>query len=137
MPGSPGPSSGPLARGVLSRSSMKFLCLAYGSEADWQMLTAQQQQNLLQQDTVLRQRGDLVAAVEDCVTVVQAWDGSPRTSPMSISLARWPLAGFSIIDAADVAEAIRLVTNTPCARAGGAVEIRPISLSNDIGGRAG
>ncbi len=41
-----------------------------------------------------------------------------------------PLAGFGVIEAADLDEAVRLVAGTPCARALGAVEIRPISVMN-------
>jgi hypothetical protein len=115
---------------------MKFLCLAYGSEADWNVLPRQQQEELLAQDEVLRRRGDLVGALGDDVTVVQAWEGTPQTSNNPVSLARWPLAGFGIIEAADVDEAVRLVANTPCARAGGAIELRPILANNDVGGRA-
>ena len=37
-----------------------------------------------------------------------------------------PLAGFSIIEAEDVDEVVRLVSNTPCARAEGVIEIRPL-----------
>jgi hypothetical protein len=36
-----------------------------------------------------------------------------------------PLAGFSVIEAQDVEEVVRLVSNTPCARARGVIEIRP------------
>jgi hypothetical protein len=36
------------------------------------------------------------------------------------------LAGFSLIEAADLEEAIRLVADTPCARAKGAVELWPV-----------
>ena len=36
-----------------------------------------------------------------------------------------PLAGFSIIEAETIEEVIQLVANTPCARARGAIEIRP------------
>jgi hypothetical protein len=36
-------------------------------------------------------------------------------------------------DAADVNEVIRLVAGTPCARAKGAIEIRPITVINDDG----
>jgi hypothetical protein len=42
-----------------------------------------------------------------------------------------PLAGFSIIEAADIDEVIRLVAVTPCARAKGAIEKRPIMFLND------
>jgi hypothetical protein len=43
---------------------MKFLCLAYGDERGWKNLTTEQQESLLKQDEVLRNRGALIAAVE-------------------------------------------------------------------------
>ena len=109
---------------------MKYLCLAYGSETDWKALTEDERDALLAQDDVLRQRGDLVAAVGLQVTTVRAWDGTPVTSKEPSDRAKLPLAGFGIIEAADLNEAIALVAHTPCARAKGAVEIRPITIIN-------
>jgi hypothetical protein len=37
-----------------------------------------------------------------------------------------PLAGFAIIDAADLSEAVELVSQTPCAVARGVVEVWPL-----------
>ncbi|WP_326491083.1 hypothetical protein [Achromobacter deleyi] len=37
-----------------------------------------------------------------------------------------PVAGFSLIEAADLAEAIDLVSRTPCAVAHGVVEVWPL-----------
>jgi hypothetical protein len=110
---------------------MKFLCLAYGDEKDWQALSKSEQEALLVQDEVLRRRGDLVAALEPTVTTVRAWDGTPETENRAFSDLRLPLAGFGIIEAADLNEAIQLVAQTPCARARGAVELRPIMAMND------
>jgi hypothetical protein len=112
---------------------MKFLCLAYGSEKDWSVLSKSEQDALLAQDEVLRKRGDLVAALEPKATVVRAWDGTPRTTDGPLNPSPLPLAGFGIIEAADLDEAIQLVAKTPCARARGAVELRPIAQSNDVG----
>jgi hypothetical protein len=109
---------------------MKFLCLAFGSEADWNALSKPQQDALLAQDEVLRQRGDVVAALSQEATTVRAWDGSPSITEGPFVAGALPLAGFGIIEAADLDEAIRLVADTPCARAGGAVELRPIAASN-------
>lgn len=110
---------------------MKFLCLAYGAEADWRALSADEQAALLAQDEVLRKRGDLVAAAGLAVTTVQSPDGVTRTTPQPFAQSRVPLAGFGIIEADDLDEAVRLVAQTPCARAGGAVELRPITAMND------
>lgn len=105
---------------------MKFLCLAYGAEKDWLALTKQQQEEYLANDKVLHDRGATMAAVQISVTTVTAWDGTPKTTPTSFAQSSVPLAGFSIIEAADMNEAVSLVANTPCARAKGAIEIRPL-----------
>ncbi len=107
---------------------MKFLVLAYGHELDWQALGKREQEELLAQDQTLRQRGDLVAALGAPVTTVRAWDGEPLASQGPFGVAPLPLAGFGIIEAADLEEAVRLVANTPCARARGAVELRPVAM---------
>jgi hypothetical protein len=110
---------------------MKFLCLAYGDEKDWKVLTRSEQDALLAQDEVLRKRGDLVAAVQPRATTVRAWDGTPAITDDAFADSPVPLAGFCIIEAADLTEVIQLVANTPCARAKGAIEVRPIAAMND------
>jgi hypothetical protein len=72
-----------------------------------------------------------MAAVESAVTTVRAWDGEPDTTRTTFARPEVPLAGFSIIEADSVEEAVRLVAGTPCARARGAIEIRPIVMIND------
>ena len=42
-----------------------------------------------------------------------------------------PLAGFSVIEAENVEEVVKLVSNTPCARARGFIEIRPFLTEVD------
>jgi hypothetical protein len=109
---------------------MKYLCLAYGDEKDWSVLTKKEQDEMLAQDEVVRKRGCLMAAVQTTVTTVRAWDGTPTTTMAPFADSKAPLAGFSIIEAADLDEVIRLVAGTPCARAKGAIEIRPIMAIN-------
>jgi hypothetical protein len=50
---------------------MKYLCLAYGDEKDWNVLTKDEQDKPLAQDQVIRKRGALMAAVQDSVTTKQ------------------------------------------------------------------
>ena len=104
---------------------MKFLCLAYGSEKDWQALSKSEQDKLLAQDDAIRAHGDFIAAVQTKVTTVTAWNGPPNVVDGSFAKPSLPLAGFSIIEADSLDEVIELVSGTPCARAGGAIEIRP------------
>jgi hypothetical protein len=109
---------------------MKFLCLAYGDEKDWKALSKEEQEALLAQDDVMRKRGDIVAALRPEFTIVTAWDGVPHAANGAFAPATKPLAGFGIIEAENLKEAIRLVANTPCARAKGAVELHPIAAIN-------
>ncbi|MEO8276569.1 MAG: YciI family protein [Thermoanaerobaculia bacterium] len=103
---------------------MKFLCLAYGAEKDWKETPGELQQELLAQDEKLRKRGTFMSAVQTGVTTVTAWDGATKTTNGTFAKANIPLAGFSILEAKDLAEAVELVAKTPCARAKGAIEIR-------------
>jgi hypothetical protein len=72
-----------------------------------------------------------MAAVEPTVTTVRAWDGKALTVERSFARLDAPLAGFSVIEASDIDEVIRLVGNTPCTRGKGTIEIRPIMFIND------
>lgn len=90
---------------------MRFPCLAYGDEQDWVDLPEARRKELLAQDEVLRRRGDLVAAVGQ-PTVVRAWDGSPTTGSGAYANGLAPLAGFSVIEAPDLAEAVSPTVDT-------------------------
>jgi hypothetical protein len=105
---------------------MMFLCLAYGAEEDWNRLSEGEQEALLAQDEVLRERGALIAAVETSTVTVRSWDGMPEVTDGGFAHPDAPLAGFYVLEAADLEEAVRLVADTPCARARGAVEVRPL-----------
>ena len=104
---------------------MKFLCLAYSDESTWNALPRSTQEALWARDDLLRSRGDLVAEVRAPVTVrfangqAHAVDGPFGQSPL-------PLAGFYVLEARDLDEAVALLSQTPCAHAG-AYELRPLA----------
>ena len=104
---------------------MKFLCLAYGSEDGWNSLTEDEKREVLAHDAVIRDRGNLMAAVQTNVTSVKNWGGNLEVSKVPYVNLDLPLAGFSIIEADSMDEVVELVANTPCARASGVIEIRP------------
>ncbi len=103
---------------------MRYLVLAYGDEQAWKALTDDERRELLARDEVLRRRGDTVAAVARCVTV-RSWR-TPSVTPGPFCHPDVPLAGFGVIEARDLDEAVSLVARTPCAVAKGAVEVWPI-----------
>lgn len=104
---------------------MKFLCLAYGDETGWNYLNEEEKREVLAQDAVIRDRGNLMSAVRRTVTSVRNWDGNLNVNNEPFARPELPLAGFSVIEAENVEEVIKLVSNTPCARARGIIEIRP------------
>jgi hypothetical protein len=79
---------------------------------------------VLAQDAVIRNRGDLIAAVQTQVTSVRNWDGKLEVTGAPYAQHPLPLAGFAVIEAGSLEEVIELVANTPCARARGVIEIR-------------
>jgi hypothetical protein len=103
---------------------MKFLCLAFGDEAGWNSLTDDEKVEVLAQDNVIRSRGATMSAVRPQVTSVRNWKKNLEISKQP-QVAGLPLAGFSIIEADDIDEVVKLVAHTPCARARGVIEIRP------------
>jgi hypothetical protein len=105
---------------------MKFLCLAYGDEAGWHSLSEGEKAEVLGHDAVIRDRGNLMSAVQPTVTSVRNWDRHLEVSSDSFARRDLPLAGFSVIEAENMEEAVKLVSNTPCARARGIIEIRPL-----------
>jgi hypothetical protein len=112
---------------------MKFLCLAYGDEAGWNTLSEEEKREALAQDAVIRDRGSLMSAVQRTVTSVRNWDGNLEVSNEPFVRNELPLAGFSVIEAESVEEVVGLVSNTPCARARGVIEIRPFWILGDEG----
>jgi hypothetical protein len=103
---------------------MKFLCLAYGDKDGWNSLTQGEKQEVLAQDAVIRNRRDLMAAVQTQVTSIRNWNGKLEVTGAPYAQHPLPLAGFSVIEAGSLDEVIELVANTPCARARGVIEIR-------------
>lgn len=112
---------------------MKFLCLAYGDEAGWDSLSDEEKREVLAQDAAIRDRGNLMSAVQRTVSSVRNWDGNLEVNNEPFARNELPLAGFSVIDAENVEEVIELVSNTPCARARGVIEIRPFWNIGDDG----
>ena len=113
-----------------TKRHMKYLCLAYGNEEDWDELGSLVQEGLLAQDEILRKRGDVVAAVDRQPTTVRAWDGVPETTNGSEAESDIPLAGFYIVEADNRDHAVHLISETPCARANGRIEVWPIETIN-------
>lgn len=104
----------------------KFVTIGYGDEAGYNRTTPEVRSAAHAHDESLVQKGALVGRAGAPVQVrnpdakgVETISGAFMASPL-------PMAGFAIIEAADIDEAIRMIAQAPCAVAHGVVEVWPL-----------
>jgi hypothetical protein len=113
---------------------MKYLCLVY-LEAD--NLHAVPDRECMACGDGLRERGVLVAAEAlqpiETATTVRVRNGRVSITDGPFAETKEQLAGFYLIEATDLNEAIAVASKIPPARAG-SIEVRPVrQLKPDIG----
>jgi hypothetical protein len=115
---------------------MKYLCLVYGEEKD---IAAMTDDECMAYDNGLRDAGKWVAseALQPARTarVVRVRDGKVSIRDGPFAETKELLAGFYLIDATDLNEAIQLASQIPPARVGN-IEVRPVrELTSTTGER--
>ncbi|GGJ79100.1 hypothetical protein GCM10010123_06280 [Pilimelia anulata] len=78
-------------------------------------------------DDELRERGGAMGIAGAPVLVRNHGAAGVGTEPGAFLRAPLPVAGFAVIEADSMAEAVALVAGTPCAVAGGVVEVWPLA----------
>ena len=105
---------------------MKYLCLVY---LEQQKLHAVPDSECFACGNSLRQRGALLAAEAlqpiDTATTVRVRNGRLSVTDGPFAETKEQLAGFYLIDARDLNEAIQMAAKIPPAREG-SVEVRPV-----------
>jgi hypothetical protein len=105
---------------------MKYLCLVYGEERAIQGIDDHE---CLAYDQSIRQSGHCVAseALEEVATArtVRVRNGKPIVMDGPFAETKEALAGFYLIDAKDMDEAVALAAQIPPAKVG-SIEVRPI-----------
>lgn len=104
----------------------KFLTIGYGDRAGYDRTPKSVRDAAHEQDAKLRSDGALMGIAGIPVQVrnpdaagLETTDGPYMSSPL-------PVAGIAVIEAADLGEAVQLVSRVPCAVAHGVVEIWPM-----------
>jgi len=104
----------------------KFVTIGYGDRDGYDRTKPSVREAAHTHDELLRSRGVVMGVAGSPVQVrnhdaahVQTTDGSYMASPL-------PVAGFAIIEAANMVEAVKMVSQTPCAVAHGVVEVWPL-----------
>jgi hypothetical protein len=115
---------------------MKYLCLVYGEEKDMQAMT---DDACMAYDQDLRNEGKWVAseALQPARTarIVRVRDGRVSVKDGPYTETKELLAGFYLIDAANMDEAVQLAAQIPPATVG-TIEVRPVrELTSTTGQR--
>ena len=104
----------------------KFVAIGYGDRAGYERTPKSVRDAAHAQDAKLLAEGALIGMAGKPVQVRNPEAGHLETSEGPFMSSGLPIAGFAIIDAADLAEAIEKVSGVPCAVAHGVVEIWPL-----------
>ena len=104
----------------------KFVTIGYGDEAGYNKTAPKVRDAAHAHDDRLVQAGALVGRAGAPVQVQNPNATGMRIKHAAFMSSPLPIAGFGIIDAADIAEAIAMVSQTPCAVAHGVVEVWPL-----------
>jgi hypothetical protein len=105
---------------------MKYLCLVYLSEEKW---SAVHDRECFDCSNGLRSSGVLLAAEPlhpvDTATTVRVRNGKMTVTDGPFAETKEQLAGFYLVDAKDLDEAIQIAAQIPPAREG-SIEVRPV-----------
>ena len=107
----------------------KFVTIGYGDQAGYDRTPPAVRDAAHAHDDLLRQRGSLIGIAGAPVRVRNPSGAGVQMKTAPFLSSPLPVAGFAIIDAANLSKAIELVARTPCAVAHGVVEIWPIEGS--------
>jgi hypothetical protein len=105
---------------------MKYLCLVYGEE---EKIRAMSDDECMAYDEALRSRGQCLSSEAllpvQSATTVRVRNGRVSISDGPFAETKEQLAGFYLIDARDLNDAIQIAAQIPPARVG-SIEVRPV-----------
>ncbi|WP_419343704.1 transcription initiation protein [Achromobacter sp. PD1] len=104
----------------------KFVTIGYGDQEGYDRTPQAIRNAAHAHDAKLQKDGVLMGVAGKPVQVRNHEAALVETTPGSFMNSPLPVAGFAIIEAADMAEAIVMVSQTPCAVAHGVVEVWPL-----------
>jgi hypothetical protein len=104
----------------------KFITIGYGDEKGYQQTSPAVRDAAHAHDARLKAGGALVGVAGKPVQVRNPDASGTQTVAGAYLRSDLPIAGFAVIDAKDLQEAIALVSKAPCAVAHGVVEVWPL-----------
>ncbi len=104
----------------------KFITVGYGDASGYERTAPSVRDAAHAQDARLKASGALIGVAGSPMQVRNHDDAGMRTTAGAFMHSNLPIAGFAVIEAQDLDEAIGLVSKTPCAVAHGVVEVWPL-----------
>lgn len=104
----------------------RFVTIGYGAAEDYDRTPLPLRDAAHAQDSRLLADGALIGRAGPPVQVRNPEARGVETRDGAFMASALPIAGFAIIEAADLAEAIEKVSGVPCAVAHGVVEVWPL-----------
>ena len=104
----------------------KFITVGYGDEQGYHQTDPALRDAAHANDARLKADGALIGVAGPAVQVRNHGDTGVRTAAGAYMHSDLPVAGFAVIEARDVQEAIAMVSKSPCAVANGVVEVWPL-----------
>jgi len=105
----------------------RFITIGYGDEAGYERTAPEVRKAAHAHDETLKQGGAIMGIAGPPVQVRNPDASGVTTEHGSYLSAALPVAGFALIEAANLDEAIRLVAQWPCAVAHGVIEVWPLN----------
>jgi len=105
----------------------KFITIGYGDASGYERTPQPIRDAAHAQDAKLSAEGALIGIAGAPVQVRNPEAAGLETRDGPFMSSALPIAGFAIIEAADLAEAIEKVSRVPCAVAHGVVEVWPLN----------
>lgn len=104
----------------------KFITIGYGDTAGYERTNPSVRDAAHAHDAHLQAGGTLIGVAGAPIQVRNHDSASLQTTGGPYMRSDLPIAGFAVIEAVDLEEAIKLVSKTPCAVAHGVVEVWPL-----------
>ncbi|MBC8166199.1 MAG: transcription initiation protein [Bryobacteraceae bacterium] len=104
----------------------KFVTIGYGDQEGYDRTPAAIRDAAHAHDAKLQKDGVLMGIAGMPVQVRNPYGAQVETAHGPFMTSSLPVAGFAIIEAANLAEAIDIVSRVPCAVAHGVVEVWPL-----------
>jgi hypothetical protein len=104
----------------------KFITIGYGDRQGYDRTPPAIRDAAHAHDARLRREGALMGIAGKPVQVRNPAAAEVKTTKGSFMQSPLPVAGFAVIEAADLDEAVKKVAQSPCAVAHGVVEVWPL-----------